>query len=247
MSFDTQWLDLREPADHAARNPELLQAFADALPAKPHIIDLGSGTGSTLRAVAPIIPGATWRLTDNDPLLLAEAKRREPDVQIEQVDLAKNLSRPLAQKADAITASALIDLVSAAWLDELVTLADGRALYIALSVNGEDRWLPQHDDDAHIAGAFKADQRRDKGFGPALGDEAASYLAEALKNAGYQVRTAQSPWRLTQGSLMSVLSDGIANAATEAGVPNVTADAWRLARHHSTSAQIGHTDLLAIG
>lgn len=244
MSFDTEWLDLREPADHAARNADLLQQFADALPAKPHIIDLGSGTGSTLRAVAPIIPDAKWLLTDNDPVLLAEAKRRAPGAQIEQVDLAKNLAQPLAHNADAITASALIDLVSAAWLDDLVRLAEGRALYIALSVDGDDDWQPAHPDDALIAQAFKSHQRRDKGFGPALGGEAASYLAAALHKAGYHVRLAPSAWRLTPGPLTSALAGGIANASSESGVAKATADAWCEARRPA-SAQIGHIDLLA--
>ena len=38
------------------------------------IVDLGSGTGSTVRALSARLPTTqAWRLVDNDPVLLAEA------------------------------------------------------------------------------------------------------------------------------------------------------------------------------
>lgn len=245
MSFDTAWLDLREPADHAARDAGLLRAFVEALPSAARIVDLGSGTGSTLRAIAPLVPQARWVLTDNDPALLAEAKRRAPDVEVAQVDLSRDLLAALSGAADAITASALIDLVSADWLDALVAQARGRVLYIALSYDGREVWSPAHSDDAAIFAAFEAHQRRDKGFGPALGAQAVPYLRDRLVQAGYQVQTAPSPWRVQSGPLMTALADGIASAAHEAGLDRQTAERWAQARGVAERCDVGHFDLLA--
>jgi hypothetical protein len=245
MSFDTAWLDLREPADHAARDAGLLRTFAEALPDAPRIVDLGSGTGSTLRAVSAALPHAQWRLTDHDPALLSEAKRRAPHAETLEVDLARDLSRALSGEADAITASALIDLVSAEWLDALVAGARGRTLYIALSYDGHEEWSPAHEDDAEIFAAFQAHQRGDKGFGPALGPEAVFYLKTALLDAGYQVETAASPWQVGPGPLMESLATGIAGAAQEAGVSAQTAENWLKARRDCAGCSVGHIDLLA--
>ena len=245
MSFDSTWLDLREPADHAARSQELLQAFATMMPKDAHLLDMGSGTGSTMRAVSPLLPDATWTLTDYDPALLALAKERAPDVETVQVDLSENLGGVLAREADAITASALIDLVSAEWLDALVAHLQGRVVYIALSYDGREEWLPPHDDDGEILEAFQSHQRGDKGFGPALGADAVPYLSKALVNAGYRTKTAPSPWNLQPGALMDSLSEGIANAAMEAGVTAEKAKAWADLRSGSTNCCINHIDLLA--
>lgn len=246
MSFDTAWLDLREPADHAARDADLLNSFAQRLPPSPKIIDLGSGTGSTMRAVSSVRPDADWLLTDNDSALLTEAKRRAPHVSTLEVDLAGDLAKALADEADAITASALIDLVSATWLDELVQLARGRVIYVALSYNGHEDWSPNHPHDDEIFAAFQAHQRGDKGFGPSLGPDAVAYFEKALKAAGYVVEIAPSPWVLQSSPLMNALASGVAGAAIEAGVDTKNAEEWLQARRDSTSCSVGHVDLLAI-
>lgn len=81
-SFSTDWLSLRESADHRSRN-FFLQAQVllyleqiGRLKSDPiHIIDLGSGTGSNLRALAPLIHHhQKWTLVDYDPLLLKAAR-----------------------------------------------------------------------------------------------------------------------------------------------------------------------------
>ncbi len=245
MSFDAAWLDLREPADHAARDAGLLSAFAKGLPDQARIVDLGSGTGSTLRAVSAHRPDARWRLTDNDPALLAEAGRRAPQAEVMQVDLARDLSTALAGEADAITASALIDLVSAEWLDALAEQARGRALYIALSYDGTEVWSPGHPADADIFAAFAVHQAGDKGFGPAMGAQAVPYLKAALEKAGYRVALAPSPWRIGPGPLMASLAEGIAGAATEAGVAGPVAAEWAGARRSCAGCTVGHVDLFA--
>ena len=74
MGFDAAWLALREPADAAARDPGLLAAAAGYLGAGALAVDIGCGTGATVRAFAGCAPeGLRWRLVDNDPRLLALA------------------------------------------------------------------------------------------------------------------------------------------------------------------------------
>lgn len=77
-TFSADWLRLREPYDHRARDGN-----AYALPPLPHrpdgsvaVVDLGAGTGSNLRFLAPRLPGRqTWRLIDHDAGLLQEGRR----------------------------------------------------------------------------------------------------------------------------------------------------------------------------
>jgi len=232
MSFDPAWLDMREPADHAARSQGLLRAFAEMMPKAARILDLGSGTGSTMRAVSPLLPGASWTLTDHDPALLALARERAPDVETVQIDLATDLAGLLARDADAITASALIDLVSADW-------------HIALSYDGREAWTPSHESDSLVFEAFQSHQRGDKGFGPALGADAVPYLSAALTKIGYQVQTAVSLWQLQPGGLMTALAEGIAGAAVEAGVALEIAEKWAENRANSAHCCVGHLDFLA--
>ncbi|MDN5934161.1 MAG: class I SAM-dependent methyltransferase, partial [Pseudonocardia sp.] len=63
------WLALREPADAAARSTDLLGDLAPAV-----IHDLGCGTGSMLRWLAPRLPTPQhWVLHDRDTALLDRA------------------------------------------------------------------------------------------------------------------------------------------------------------------------------
>ena len=77
MSFSTEWLDLREGADNAARDASMLadvRAFL-ARSSNPVVVDLGSGTGSTLRAIGDV--EARWRLVRPcSPKPLADQARR---------------------------------------------------------------------------------------------------------------------------------------------------------------------------
>ena len=70
------WLDLREPADAAARAADLVEHLRRHLPATGRrvIHDLGCGTGAMGRWLAPLLPGPQhWVLHDRDPDLLALA------------------------------------------------------------------------------------------------------------------------------------------------------------------------------
>jgi hypothetical protein len=80
--FSADWLALREPVDHRSRNLSLQNQVIDFLnqstpvvPGLMHITDLGSGTGSNLRALAPHFGAMQcWTLVDYDSNLLRAAR-----------------------------------------------------------------------------------------------------------------------------------------------------------------------------
>ncbi len=75
-TFSSDWLALREPADHRSRSTDLIAPLAEWWAARTgrHVLDLGSGTGSNLRYLAPRLPGEqAWTLVDRDAALLDRA------------------------------------------------------------------------------------------------------------------------------------------------------------------------------
>lgn len=259
--FSVDWLDLREPADFAARDKTLAAQLVHHLQAdteiSPIIVDLGAGTGSTLRALTTL--GAhrcVWRLVDHDPTLLNEALRRHGQQEIVEdyeADLLDVGALPLGG-ATLLSASALFDLVSAPVVDALVARLKkhGTACYAALNYDGRTQWSPVHPLDDAVLNAFNADQRRDKGLGLALGPDSAACLKSALEGAGYTVYTADSSWRLdhTQATLLSALIEGIAGAVADGyGLDPQALAEWqqfRLRHISQGSCLIGHTDVLAL-
>src|SRR5919106_1050001 len=124
--FAAEWLALREPYDREARDPAILVAVVESLAGHPlvTISDLACGTGSTLRALSPRLAGQqNWRLVDNNLGLLARASANPPaggNVLPTPLDLNRDLEAALDGPVDLVTASALLDLVSDAWLERLV-------------------------------------------------------------------------------------------------------------------------------
>ncbi len=82
--FSPEWLSLREPIDHRSRNQDLqaqvinyLAKIKTVYPGSVRLTDLGSGTGSNLRALAPHLSAVQhWTLTDYDPELLHTARTK---------------------------------------------------------------------------------------------------------------------------------------------------------------------------
>ncbi|MFY8106773.1 MAG: class I SAM-dependent methyltransferase [Elstera sp.] len=257
--FSADWLDLRAPADAAARDAGLLAEVARLAPRR--ILDLGCGTGAMLATLRPhLAPGTSWVLVDGDAGLLEEAacrgaalRERDPDLNV--TCLHRNLVEdplPLAGALpDLVTATALFDLVSAPWLERFLDALAARRLplYAALSYDGVMRWEPTHSRDAEITAAFNRHQQTEKGFvGPALGPLAPGAMQTGLEARGYRVLTARSPWRVgpEQAAMIAALIDGIASAAQEEGSVSDWQD-WQAARQAETRlCVIGHTDLLAL-
>jgi SAM-dependent methyltransferase len=273
--FSADWLSLREPADHRARNGGLLDVLAGSFAGRDAltIVDLGCGTGSNLRATAPHLgPAQHWHLVDYDPKLLAAARERlrawadaaeargedlglriggrAITVSFHQADLATGPGAVLDLKPDLVTAAALFDLVSAPWIEGFAAAvaARGAAFYTALTYNGAEAWEPPHAADAAMFRAFHAHQGGDKGFGPSAGPEATEALASAFRAQGYRVTLADSPWRLgnEDRALVTELARGVAQAVRETGqVPEAAIADWLQAREQA-ACMIGHTDCLAL-
>lgn len=255
--FSTSWLDLRETADHAALDRRLLEEAARVASqaAEPLVVDLACGTGSMMRVLGPMLKvPVAWRLVDDDPALLAEAERRAGGpVEIVRHDLSALAPLPV-KGASLITMAALVDLVSEAWLQRMVAMATSNrsAVYATLAYDGTTTWSDPHPLDAAVLEAFNRDQRRDKGFGPALGPRAPQAVADALNRAGYRVTAAESPWRLgsADGALVAALARGIADAVTTEGSLEAEAVgewlAFRLEHAGSGTCTVGHVDVLGL-
>jgi SAM-dependent methyltransferase len=257
--FSAQWLALREAYDRPARSQTVLDALAAAFASVPAIAvtDLGCGTGSTLRAIAGLLPSRQeWRLVDNDETLLTLAAAAAPGgsrVTTLAVDIARHLEEAIGE-ADLVAMSALLDLVSEAWLDDLVAalVRSQRPLYAALSYDGEVAMTPASRHDATVIAAVNRHQLTDKGFGPALGPRAARIAPESLRRHGFAVVEGRSDWRLGTEArdIQMQLLAGWAGAAREIGVDAAILDAWLAERSdHIVAGRsqmwVGHVDFFA--
>ena len=178
-TFTGDWLALRGAADRAARSKTLAAQFVSVLPSNPRVLDLASGGGANAKYLETEMtwsaPGAapSWTFVDGDTDLLAQAREMMGPVELRLADLASGISREWAASVDGVTASAFFDLVSSDWFETFAHCVRGVPLLFALTIDGRWRWSPAHDLDNDIMAVFARDQRRDKGFGPAMGGGAA--------------------------------------------------------------------------
>lgn len=126
---------------------------------------------------------------------------------------------PLFDGRALVTASALLDLVSDRWLDLLVRRCAtvGAAVLFALTYDGRMACTPDDPDDEWIRSLVNRHQQTNKGFGRALGPDAADASVRLLGAAGYEVTTAASDWVLgaADAGLQRPLLEGWAEAAGE--------------------------------
>lgn len=251
--FSAEWLALRAGADARARDARLVARLAAHFGDRPlRILDLGAGTGASLVALAPRLAAPQhWVLGDADATLLARtAPVAGATIERRVIDLATGLEALFEPAPDLVTASAFLDLCGAGWLDRLArcAAAAGAAVYTALSYDGREVWQPPHPLDAEVLAAFHADQRRDKGLGPALGPDAHGRLRDCLRDLGYQVAERPSDWQLAapaDAALIRALAEGSA-AAVAPRLGARAAEEWRAARVAAIQVVIGHRDLLAL-
>jgi hypothetical protein len=260
--FSAQWLALREPYDLRARNADVIESVVAEFRGRTSIavVDLACGTGSTVRAIGDRLPPRqSWRLVDNDLGLLARAgaqgKPPQVNVSARPIDLARDLELALDGPLDLITCSALLDLVSDEWLERLVVEAGARRLplYAALSYDGQATLDPAQPFDADIIAAVNRHQQRDKGFGPALGPEAAARAMQRFERLDYRVVQGSSDWTfgVTDGAIQNEILAGWAAAARELDdMPAERIIAWftrrrELVSDERSSMRVGHVDLFA--
>jgi SAM-dependent methyltransferase len=260
-SFAADWLARREPYDRRARNPRILDAVVASL---QHacvlgIVDLGCGTGAMLRELAPRFAAPqNWHLVDNDLDVMGRVAASDIPfgiiVTATPFDLSRDFAAVLDRSLDLVVTSALLDLVSEAWLERLAVEIAARSLpfYAALSYDGRAQCAPADPFDGAIIAALNTHQRTDKGFGPALGPDAASAAIARLRSLGYAVDYGPSDWVLApdDADMQLALLDGWAGAAGAAGASRADAMAWLSRRRDlvltgRSSIRVGHVDFWA--
>ncbi|MGV9698173.1 hypothetical protein ACWDTR_20745 [Streptomyces sp. NPDC003470] len=265
--YAPEWLRLREGADAAARARDLLDPLRIRLAGRPGraggtvVHDLGCGTGSMGRWLAPLLDGPQhWVLHDRDPYLLhfaaAGAPRSAADgsrvtVETRRGEIARLTPDALAGTS-LVTASALLDVLTAREVGALAAACAGAgcAALLTLSVAGRVDLTPGHPLDAGIADAFNDHQRRSGLLGP----DAVTVAANAFAARGATVRTCPSPWRLgpDDAALTAQWLHGWVGAAVEQR-PALRESAERYLEERLAACAAGrlrvvvhHSDLLAL-
>ncbi|WP_422756025.1 class I SAM-dependent methyltransferase [Micromonospora sp. WMMD708] len=231
---------------------------------RPWVVhDLGSGTGSMLRWLAPLLPGPQrWVLHDRDPGLLERAGVAVPvaadgspvRVLTRQGDITRLTPADLAD-ADLVTASALLDMLTADEIARIVAACAGvgcPSLFV-LSVVGRVRFDPADPLDAEVAAAFDAHQRRTVDGRVLLGPDAAGVTVAEFARHGMPVTVRSTPWRLgpRQAELIVEWFDGWLEAAVaqRPDLADRTAGYARWRRAEAAAGRltvtVGHDDLLA--
>ncbi|WP_033342748.1 class I SAM-dependent methyltransferase [Catenuloplanes japonicus] len=200
--YASSWLDLREPADAAARATELV----DELPTVPDqvILDIGCGTGSMARWLAPRLGGRQhWIMQDHDADLLDFAAASmigtgaAITVETRQGDITALTAADL-DGVSLVTASALLDLLDT---DDAGRLAEacvesGTPALLTLSVAGRAELTPAEPLDGPLNSAFNDHLRHHVAGRTLLGADAADAVAAAFTERGATVKAVPSLWRL---------------------------------------------------
>jgi SAM-dependent methyltransferase len=171
------------------------------------------------------------------------------------IDLAGDLGQLELEEGALVSAAALLDLVSAAWLTRLLDrcrACDAIVLF-ALTYDGRIALEPGDPADAAVRDLVNRHQRTDKGFGPALGPAAASFARARLEDLQYRTQSAPSDWRLEPADALvqeCLLRDWARAAVEIAPAAQELCERWlrkRLAHleRGQSSIRVGHQDLIA--
>jgi hypothetical protein len=258
IPVSADWLTLREGADAAARSRALAARAAGLISAPATVHDLGSGTGSMMRWLSPVLPAPqTWVLHDWNAALLDHAARARPvgTRVITRVGALRELdARDLAGGSLVVT-SALLDVLTAAEVEAVVAACvEARipALF-ALSVTGRVSLEPVAPGDGVFESAFNDHQRRVAEDRPLLGPDAVDLASGLFRSAGWSVQLDESPWRLGNPDRALVVEwlDGWLGAAVdERPALREWAEEYARTRRAQLAAgvlrvEVAHRDLLA--
>lgn len=249
-----RWLALREGLDHSSRSRPLARSLVERLPAATtlRIVDLASGTGSNIRFLSRELPQPQeWLAVDRDAALLRNVPA---GVATWRAELGPLDDLAIFSGRQLVTASALLDLVSDAWLATLAgqcRIARAAVLF-ALTYDGRSACDPVDPEDELVLRLFNQHQRQnDKGFGRAAGPDAVECAARRFADAGYEVRRERSDWNVPPDAreLQRLLVEGWAQAASEIAPERSAAiEQWLTRRlEHVDNGRsrivVGHEDL----
>jgi hypothetical protein len=149
-----------------------------------------------------------------------------------------------------VTASALLDLLTADALTRVLAACAGRPMLLALTVLGRVILTPEEPLDALIGAAFNAHQRR----GGRLGPDAVAAAVDELRGTGAEVIVRPSPWRLDAahaGLAAEWLGGWVAAACEQDAALAAEAVAYRDRRLAQAEAGeldvvVDHADLLVL-
>jgi hypothetical protein len=249
------------------------------------VLDLATGAGSNLRYLTARLPmPQRWLLIDRSAALLSEVEERtrawaaargyrvsaceqgagfsivgpelECAVELCARDLGTLRDPQIFAGRHLVTASALLDLVSEAWLRTLAAQcrAVGAAALFTITYDGRSSCVPVEPEDERVRELMNQHQRRNKGLGgPAQGPEAAACAERCFADEGYRVESDASDWQLGPGdaAMQRTLIDGWARAASEAAPCEAeTIASWRRRRLAHVDAGtshlvVGHRDVAA--
>jgi hypothetical protein len=265
LEVSSDWLALREPEDATARSRTLALSAAALLPAGPRVShDLGSGTGSMMRWLAPLLPGPqTWVLHDWNANLIEHAT--DGGLPVDKNGAALSVRTQTGHLGDLrpadlagaslVTASALLDVLTSREVHAIVDACIGArcpALF-ALSVTGQVRLTPRDDDDAAFEHAFNAHQLRVADGRQQLGRYGAPLAQGLFAAAGWRAQPRTTTWHLDerQPRLLAEWFTGWVDAAVEHDPSlRATAAGYRHRRQSQIdngelTAHVSHLDLLA--
>lgn len=247
------------------------------------VLDLGTGAGSNLRFLIPHLgPRQRWLVVDRGEDLLQDLLTRTAPlaasrglsaavaagrltiagpgldcvIETKALDLGPLADRSIFEGRQLVTASALLDLVSAAWLRTVAAQCrrEGATALFTIIYNGHNACMPEDADDAHVLALFNAHQRTDKGLGgPAAGPGATEAARQAFEAEGFSVRTEPADWALGSESsdMQRYLIEGWAGAAREVSPEDgARIETWRqrrlaLVEARASRLAVGHFDLVA--
>ena len=194
IPVSADWLTLRERADAESRSRALAMRAVRMLRPPLTVHDLGSGTGSMVRWLAPLLPGPqTWVLHDWNPALLEHAARarivdadRGPITMRTRVGELEHLRAADVEGASLVTASALLDVLAADEVEAIVDacVAVGAPALFGLSVNGRVELDPLDPGDRVFEAAFNDHQRRVVEGRRLLGPDAVLVTADLFRSRG---------------------------------------------------------------
>ena len=247
------------------------------------LLDLGTGTGSNIRYLAERLMGRQhWLAVDRSSLLLdallqdmaswaalrgyqvalddgrcaIDGESLHCVVEARQRDFSTLDDRGLFDGRHVVTASALLDLVSAPWLAALAARCakESAVALFTITYDGRSACTPAEPEDEMVRALMNRHQKTDKGFGGcSAGPDAVACAERCFVEAGYRVARAPSDWRLgaADGDVQRLLIDGWARVATEMAPEHASVfsnwQARRLAHVDAGRSQmsVGHEDLAA--